>query len=76
MERPKRRSLLGRVKELFGVGRTQPDPPWLGPGDDLEGGVGVREPRRPRPRGPREGAVTLEPPPEEEAGPDAIARES
>src|SRR5207244_2770230 len=46
-----------------------PDPPY-----DAPGGAAVREPRRPKPRGPLTGAVALEPPPPEMPV-TAIARE-
>jgi hypothetical protein len=57
-----RERLVRFVRQLFGGGSSLPPEnlSWEGP----EGGVGVREPRRPRPP-TRSGAVALEPPPEE-----------
>jgi hypothetical protein len=58
------RERIGRfVRQLFGGGSNLPpdDPRW----EDPEGGVGVREPRRPRPP-MRSGGVALEPPPDEQ----------
>ena len=61
----RRRSVFTRfarfVRELFSSGRGPSGGSW---DDDLEGGLGVREPRRPH--GPTlSGAVVLETPPTE-----------
>ena len=51
-----------RQQQLRGMRPTRRgvlrEPPWTGP-DDLDGGAGVREPRRPGPRRPA-GAMSLE----------------
>jgi hypothetical protein len=57
-----RRSLRERVmrfvRALFGSG------PWVDPGDELNGGLGVREPRSPLAPS-LAGAIALEPPPDD-----------
>ena len=59
-----------RVRQLFSSG-----PPSQGLEDDeFEGGVGVREPRRPR-RPSQSGAVALEVPPEEKRDVRAIGED-
>lgn len=58
-----------RVRQLFS---SEPPPSELD--DELEGGVGVREPRRPH-RPSQSGAVALEPPPTDNRDVRAIGEE-
>ena len=58
-----------RVRQLFTSG-----PPPSDTDDELEGGVGVREPRRPH-RPSQSGAVALEPPPTEQRDVRAIGED-
>ncbi len=58
-----------RVRQLFSSGRPPADVD-----DELEGGVGVREPRRPH-RPSQSGAVALEPPPTAKRDVRAIGEE-
>jgi hypothetical protein len=71
--RPARQSVFTRVRrfvrQLFSSG-----PPPESEDDDLEGGVGVREPRRPL-RPTSSGAVALEAPPEEKRDVRAIGED-
>jgi hypothetical protein len=58
-----RGGLVDRVLRKLGLRRRPPEPTVFP--DDLDPGVGVREPRRPRPSEPG-GAVALELPPNTE----------
>jgi len=59
--RPDRGGLVDRVLRKLGLRRRPPEPAVFP--DDLDPGLGVREPRRPRPQAPG-GAVALELPPD------------
>ena len=63
------RRIARRVRQLFTSG-----PPPADPDDEVEGGVGVREPRRPH-RPSQSGAVALEPPPTEQRDVRAIGED-
>jgi hypothetical protein len=63
--RSDRGGLVDRVLRKLGLRRRPPEPA-VSP-DDLDPGLGVREPRRPRPNASG-GAVALELPPETEEG--------
>ena len=68
-ERSWRQRFTRFVRALFSSGGAQDLPP-----DELEGGVGVREPRRPV-RPSSAGAVALEPPPTERRDVRAIGED-
>jgi hypothetical protein len=65
--------VLQAARELFSSGpATAPD---IGPPEELEGGLGVREPRRPVHPG-LAGGVALEPPPTEARDVWAVGEEN